>query len=340
LEYYRVLNLVEGGMGVAEAKKQAQKEILAAFGIDADGFKDSEDMSIFGTGESDAALLAISILLQGDLSEGEFSQRLTSFSQAIRDGGTPSDEVMEAMADWSILTSHGLGIRNLILEWGLSDEVPNFEKYMYAYWTLKYELGVCDEETYGSMKYYPDKNWILAYTGVGGVVCKENGWELAKSDADRFCSISERCDGLFIDARDGNKYRTATIGDENIVWMVDPLKYTDNGIDRYGYNSERALTACPIGWRLPNDQDVEALVSFLNSKMDMNKCVYITFESWLNDNSMFRTMWCRFEQPALFEKFTTPCPASVSSDPDWWCCVQGESTEQKRGSSSVRCVKN
>jgi len=70
LEYYRVLSLVENeGKSVKEAKKQAQKEIFAVFGIDSDGFKDSEDMSIFGNTESDAALLAISILLQGDLSE-------------------------------------------------------------------------------------------------------------------------------------------------------------------------------------------------------------------------------------------------------------------------------
>ncbi|MCL2207357.1 MAG: hypothetical protein FWB90_04585 [Fibromonadales bacterium] len=69
LEYYRVLNLVENeGKSIKDAKKQAQKEIFAVFGIDSDSFKDSEDMSIFGTSESDAALLAISILLQSDLS--------------------------------------------------------------------------------------------------------------------------------------------------------------------------------------------------------------------------------------------------------------------------------
>jgi len=105
LEYYRVLNLVENqGMSVKDAKRQAQKEILAVFGINSNGFKDSEDMTIFGTSESDAALLAISILLMGNLNEGDFSRRLTNMSQAIKDGGTWNDEVEKSsMIQWAAI---------------------------------------------------------------------------------------------------------------------------------------------------------------------------------------------------------------------------------------------
>jgi hypothetical protein len=100
--YYRVLNLAEQGKTVKEAKKQAQKEILAVFGIDSDSFKDSEDMSIFGTSESDAALLAISVLLQSDLSEGDFSQRLADFGQAIKTGGSwDNEEAKKSMAEFA-----------------------------------------------------------------------------------------------------------------------------------------------------------------------------------------------------------------------------------------------
>jgi hypothetical protein len=102
LEYYRVLDLVDGGMSVKAAKKQAQKEIFAVLGIDSDSFKDSEDMTIFGTSESDAALLAVSILLLGDLREADFTQRLMNFSQAIRNEGTwNNEEAKTAMADWA-----------------------------------------------------------------------------------------------------------------------------------------------------------------------------------------------------------------------------------------------
>jgi len=141
LEYYRVLNLVENeGKSVKAAKKQAQKEIFAVFGINSDDFKDSEDMSIFGMSESDAALLAISVLLQSNLSEGSFSQMLTNFSQSIRNGGTwNNEEAKRAMSSWAARQNLDLdnldyfSIRKKILDWGLSSEIPDFEKYVKTY---------------------------------------------------------------------------------------------------------------------------------------------------------------------------------------------------------------
>jgi len=101
LEYYRVQKLVEGGKSLKDAKKQAQREILAVFNISGD-FKDSEDMSIFGTTDSDAALLAISILLQGELSEGQFTERLADFSVKFRETGTWDNETTKkTIADWA-----------------------------------------------------------------------------------------------------------------------------------------------------------------------------------------------------------------------------------------------
>ena len=101
LEYYRVQKLVEGGKSLRDAKKQAQKEILAVFNISGE-FKNSEDMSIFGTTDADAALLAISVLLQGDLTEGQFTERLSDFSVGFREKGTwDNNEAKKAMADWA-----------------------------------------------------------------------------------------------------------------------------------------------------------------------------------------------------------------------------------------------
>ena len=68
LESQRVYYLVtHDKMSVRAAKKKAQHEIFDAFHIDTTGFKtESEDMDVFGATAADAALLAISILLQGD----------------------------------------------------------------------------------------------------------------------------------------------------------------------------------------------------------------------------------------------------------------------------------
>ena len=177
LEYYRVLNLIESsGKSVAEAKKQAQKEILAVLGIDSDGFKNSEDMSIFGTSEGDAALLAISVLLQGDLSEGEFSQRLTNFAQSIKESGKWNNETAKTdMADWGSGMDLA-SIKNAILDWGLSSDVPDFGKYISGYWVGNYGLGVCNTETHRNIKKTSNtnsENKNLDY------ICKNNIWQIA-----------------------------------------------------------------------------------------------------------------------------------------------------------------
>jgi hypothetical protein len=155
LEYYRVLNLVEKeGKSIKEAKTQAQKEILDVFGINSDSFKNSEDMSIFGTSESDAALLAISILLQGELNEGEFLQRLTKFSKSIEETGRWDNEAeKDKMAEW-VRGNQGYGmemIRDNILSWELSSSVPDFGKYLYRYWITNWGLDDCSNENDGSI---------------------------------------------------------------------------------------------------------------------------------------------------------------------------------------------
>jgi len=221
LEYYRVLNLVENeSMSVKDAKKQAQKEIFAVFGIDSDNFKDSEDMSIFGNTESDAALLAISVLLQGDLSEGEFSQRLVNFSKAIEDGGSWNDDgAKKDMADYAAkmdnqiqYCNYGPGncwimptgdfcqsgtlvpdcsggsvyhttlsfIKSNILGWGLSSEVPDFGNYILGYRISG--LGDCNSASESEYR----RNFGY------GFVCENNDWRFA-SWIENYFSGTEPC---------------------------------------------------------------------------------------------------------------------------------------------------
>jgi len=152
LEYDRVFDLTEKGKSLKDAKNQAQSEILEVFDISGE-FGNSEDMSIFGTSEGDAALLAISILLQGNLEESEFSSRLINFSQAIKTGnGVRNNEaVRTAMADWASEADLE-GIRDNIFGWRLSSSVPPFEKYIRNFVSLNYGLGPCDASNEGVLK--------------------------------------------------------------------------------------------------------------------------------------------------------------------------------------------
>ena len=156
LEHERSVYLLKNNeLTVKKAKAQAEKEILASFGIEGD-FGSSEDMNIFGTGDGSAALLAISILMQSDLKEGAFSKRLADYASDIETDGTwDNEKVQTAIADWAASTSlkdRFASIRKNIEGWELSDKVPAFEKYVNSFWWENYKLGTCNNKREGEVK--------------------------------------------------------------------------------------------------------------------------------------------------------------------------------------------
>ncbi|MBW3545986.1 MAG: hypothetical protein KY428_10380, partial [Bacteroidetes bacterium] len=65
LEKARVEYLIANGSKFPDAKKQAQREILAVFNIQKEDISQSETLDISQTGDDNAILLAVSVILQG-----------------------------------------------------------------------------------------------------------------------------------------------------------------------------------------------------------------------------------------------------------------------------------
>ncbi|MBR6454242.1 MAG: hypothetical protein IKS97_06690 [Fibrobacter sp.] len=156
LEYERVIYLVtKKKMKVQEAKRQAQKEILGILDIDATDFSNSEDLNIAGASNEDGALLALSVLFQGDRSVSQLSELLTKISIDMEEDGEWNDTKTKiAIADWAAAgdsSNRFTSIRNNVASWKLSSVVPNFEKHIRHFWNVEYGLNDCSKERLGEV---------------------------------------------------------------------------------------------------------------------------------------------------------------------------------------------
>ena len=207
LEYERVLYLMGTGIDLSAAKKQAEAEILNAFGIKGD-FENSEDLDIFSKGDGNAALLAFSVLMLGDLREemeksyetdnvAELTERLTKFAIDIEKDGIWDDEETKAkIADWAAEVDSWGGltnIRNNIEKWELGS-VPDFEKFVRNFWYINYGLGECGENNDTELKATINK-YSKNYDTQAQLICKNGVWVIAQEiDFDTYgkqCSSKE-----------------------------------------------------------------------------------------------------------------------------------------------------
>ena len=180
LAYERSLYLATvDTLSVAKAKKQAEAEIFKSFGIEGN-FAAAEDLNIFGADDQSAALLAVSILMQSDLSEGDFSERLADYAADIESDGIWNDaKTATEIADWAnaLWLRAGLAIiRENIVKWDLSADVPAFEMYVNNFWWQNYGLGICDAKREGEVL----KNQNTASVNADVYyICKSNLWQVA-----------------------------------------------------------------------------------------------------------------------------------------------------------------
>lgn len=198
LEFERVMHLVtEEGKTVAEAKAQAESEILASFGIDVQ-LENPEDLNIFESGDGNAALLAVSVLMQGNADAADLSERMGDFSTALAaEGSWDNPKTKAAMADWaSEADVYGTfpDLLNNLKEWG-NDEVPDFIKYVRNFWYDIYGLGACTESREGEVAADSNKQSAFYYKKTDlRYVCESGKWKKAEtleSDVDGFGAGTE-----------------------------------------------------------------------------------------------------------------------------------------------------
>lgn len=177
LEYARVRSLVASGKSVADARQQAESEILDALGIEG-SVGNFGDLDIAYSDDGSAILLAVDVIMQGDVSDVQLLLRLKNFAGDIERKGKWNDSTAKAeMADWAMQADLGgklAAVRKNMESWGL-DEVPNFEKHVRMFWVNVLGLGKCDAKNEG--KRVEIANELSIYYGSRyRFLCSDGEW--------------------------------------------------------------------------------------------------------------------------------------------------------------------
>lgn len=126
LEKPRVEYLMGLGIPFNQAKAQAQGEILTIFTAQADSLRCSERLSIVGSNDDDALLLAITAILQGYRTISDMTELLTNIAEDIRTDGTlDRTELGSTLLNHAVFLDAKAIRKNLKAKYGLTN--PGFD---------------------------------------------------------------------------------------------------------------------------------------------------------------------------------------------------------------------
>ena len=229
LEYKRVMNLVtEKKMPFADAKKQAEKEVLTAFDVKAKegDFAPFEDLDVFEKGKENVALHDVSVMLQADLDATELAERLENIAADIAKDGKwdDRDSVIPASSSSSETKQSSNSIKDSFLNPDIAYGEMTDSRDGHVYKTVK--IG---ERVWMAQNLNYEAATSYCYND-SAEYCEKYGrlytWAASVDKSEKECGLGNECN----------------LASGNI-----------RGI-------------CPDGWYLPSEDDFETLINAVGGK--------------------------------------------------------------------------
>ncbi len=254
-EYKRVLNLVKEGKTFAEAKKQAAKEVFAAFGVKID-VSSAEDLNIYNSSDGDRTLYNLSRIIDeqpewnywhdwynadDDIDCSKLQDYIDGFTNDFADDGVLADSIMQDLAgegyssakEWSNMMDVDEDDIKRKDEANPGELSIRFLKSEYDFGILVFlnymDLELCTADLWGEYRKL-DKAMVLdgELVDSGYFLCNGYYWDLTtKEHIDSLKIPVEHESGTMTDPRDGRKYQTVSFNYEGKTyeWMAEDLKY-------------------------------------------------------------------------------------------------------------------
>ena len=254
-EYKRVLNLVKEGKTFAEAKKQAAKEVFAAFGVKID-VSSAEDLNIYNSSDGDRTLYNLSRIIDeqpewnywhdwynadDDIDCSKLQDYIDGFTNDFADDGVLADSIMQDLAgegyssakEWSNMMDVDEDDIKRKDEANPGELSIRFLKSEYDFGILVFlnymDLELCTADLWGEYRKL-DKAMVLdgELVDSGYFLCNGYYWDLTtKEHIDSLKIPIDHKTGSMTDPRDGRKYQTVSFEYEGkkYEWMAEDLKY-------------------------------------------------------------------------------------------------------------------
>jgi len=141
----RIITLVRSGKTYAEARTQAEAEMMTAFGITASPGATFDKMDITQAGVGNGILLAISAILQQGNSVAQLTELIYTFSQNFGPSGTLSTQsIINEIATNSTNVDMAAVRANLLARYtslGVTVSIPAFESYIHKDFSVIKEIA-------------------------------------------------------------------------------------------------------------------------------------------------------------------------------------------------------